>query len=351
MSHYLVTGGLGVIGSYYAHLKLSAGHKVTIIDAAEEQRNLLVSRTLSTTYHSNVNTVTQRLETGLNCDISSFDYIVHAAAHTGIPHSVVDPNDDWKSNVDATRVLLEALRLQKLQIPTVLLSSVKPYRTDSEFVIEDAARYKWQFNRITGFDETTELRPDEPYAASKMAQSALGMTYARSYGLPVTVLRCSNLYGPGSCHGPRHGWLTWFCISAALGIPIQLQGNGKQVRDMLYASDIASAIDVALDKVRPHEEYVYGLAGNVYNVGGGRDNALSCLESIEMIKKLAHDPIEVINAPGRENEDKIFITNFYRFKTATGWEPKVSVQQGIEQVYQWAYDNRVKLRDTYKDVK
>lgn len=242
MSTWFVTGGLGVIGSKFVEIIINKGDKSIILDAAEEPRNIWIADKLKSKFKDRVEIITSRLEKEpLDEIIKKSDAILHAAAHTGIPHSTDFPSDDWISNVDATRLLLESIRKTKPNTPTIMLSSVKPYKTDHIKCKPGKSRMIWNDN-FNGIDESVILEPDEPYAASKMAQSALGMAYGRTYNIPVTVLRCSNLYGDAPCHGPRHGWLTWFCISAALDWHIELQGSGVQTRDMLFSNDVASAV-------------------------------------------------------------------------------------------------------------
>ncbi len=330
---YLVTGGLGVIGSSAATELLEAGHDVLVVDSAGEPRNHWLAERMQVQWGRRLEIIKQRVE---HVDWShlahtGIDFILHAAASTGIPHSAKEPNDDWVSNVDATRALLEGLRSIRNEgdhvPPTVCLSSVKPYRTTNM--------------PETGFDESTVLEPDEPYAASKMAQSALVMAYARSFDLPVTVFRCSNLWGSAPCHGPRHGWLTWFCISAAIGRPIEIQGSGMQVRDMLWSSDVTSAVLAGF-------EHMPACQGQVFNVGGGRKNAVSVNGASDMISAMT--PIVERSAPGRKHEDSIFITDHSKFTKVTGWTPKVGVGEGIGRVLDWAKANKADLARLYEGV-
>jgi CDP-paratose 2-epimerase len=330
-----ITGGLGVIGSYFANM-MSKEHELTILDSAEEHRNHFIKNHLS----QNIEFRIEKLETADLSNIGDYDLVMHAAAHTGIPHSIIDPQRDWTDNVDATKHLLDAIRTAKKAPNTVVLSSVKPYKTDNDCEIV-GDRYVWK-NKRTGLNETTELEPDEPYAASKMAQSALCMAYARSYNLPITVFRCSNLYGPAPSHGPRHGWLTWLCLAAVLDRPIEIQGTGCQVRDMLFASDVGSAVLAA-------NEHMTNLRGKVYNIGGGIENSISVKEAAGMIKSILPNT-KITQGEGRKHEDLIFITDYTRFNTITGWKPKMNVKDGIQSIISWALENKKELQDAYFGV-
>lgn len=341
---WLVTGGLGVIGGLFAEERLRVGDEVAVIDAAEKPRNIFVLEKLGAMGAGmRLAMSVERLErSDLAAALGWADAVVHAAAHTGIPHSSEDPGDDWVSNVDATRVLLEGLRMQAAggrKVPTVIMSSVKPYSVDGMAHTREGDRYVWTHGPELGIDERWPLEPDEPYAASKMAQSGLAMAYARTYDLPIVTLRFSNLYGPAPCHGPRHGWLTWFCIQRELGQVPEIQGTGLQVRDMLYSNDINAALRVAIEQAEK-------LGGRVFNVGGGMRNTASVLEAAKLIWDRGFVPTE---APGRKREDPIFITDHSAFTAATGWRPHVTVDVGAALVRAWARENERELRDLYRE--
>lgn len=319
--------------------------KITVIDACEEPRNRWMARRLFDRFGTRVLTRTERLERSVLTNLIHFveesDAVFHFAAHTGIPHSVGNPDDDWASNVDATRNLLEAMRRADRRVPLVMTSSVKPYRIPSAPAVERETRFSWDVRTSAGVDETCQLDPDEPYAASKMAQSALGTAYARSYDMPVCVLRCSNLYGDAPCHGPRHGWLTWFCIAAVLGAVIEVQGTGKQTRDMLFSDDVARAALSALGSEQ-------AMSGSAFNLGGGITNAISCLDAVQVISEYLGREVQTVEGPGRENEDMIFVTDHGRFTRATGWVPETDVRQGMARILDWAERNMEDLAGIYE---
>lgn len=324
----LVTGGLGVIGSRIVSDYLDEGHHVMVIDSAEEKRNRWILRQLGDKYgFTKLSVGICRLEEVRDLDTSEFDRVIHAAAHTGIPHSVIDPNEDWVANVDGTRVLLEALR--KNPVPTVVLSSVKPYA-----LRQDSLEPGW-----SGLTESDPLEPDEPYAASKAAQSMLAMAYAKSYGIPIVTLRCSNLYGAAPCHGPRHGWLTWFVISAAIGRPIEIQGDGRQRRDMLFSSDVTMACRLAGIGAEM-------LSGRVFNIGGGRDRIISVGAAAAQLEKWTG--VKIVYGSPRKNDDDTVYVNYDEFNGATGWSPTVSVLDGMKTILEWALNHVDELREMYE---
>jgi len=341
----LVTGALGVVGSEFALGMLKAGQTVVCLDSGDDRRHAWNAMRLKKVGGSRFVLHPGRIERAdwefLQEQVGAADLVLHAAASTGIPYSGQAPLDDWRSNVDATLALLEALRKVERKPPFVALSSVKPYRTKHLSLAEGETRWNNVYGDL-GLDEDVPLEPDEPYAASKMAQSGMVMAWARSYDLPATVLRCSNLYGSAPCHGPRHGWLTWFAISAATGRPLEIQGSGKQTRDMLHTIDVASAVMLA-------GENIERLAGEVFNIGGGVDNTISVMEAAYELEGLSGGRTEWAYAPGRRHEDMFVAADHGRFTDATGWEPQIGVLDGLKMVFEWACDNADELRVVYDD--
>lgn len=326
---YLVTGGLGVIGSLISKRLIKDGHTVTIIDDGEDPRHDFNEPDTNLIFQNRLEEMAPHTLAEI---VEQNDYVLHAAASTGIPYSAQEPLDDWRRNVDGTLALLEALR--KHPKPTVVLSSVKPYGLGSLTALERATRFELSG---AGVSESFPLLPDEPYAASKAAQSLIAQAYARSYSLPLTVFRCSNLYGPAACHGARHGWLTYFCIQAALGRPIEIQGKGNQTRDMLFWSDVLTACEAA---------WKAGGSGLILNLGGGRYNTMSPLSAVATLRSLGAS-IETVSGPGRVYEDELFVTDTAAALYALEWQPRVNVEDGIAQIYEWACANRKRLERVY----
>ena len=332
---YLVTGGLGVIASLFAKNHTIPSDLVAIMDDGDSPRHRLnwggmpkfVYRLGSNHERPGV------------MNFHATDRILHAAASTGIPYSGQAPLDDWSRNVDGTIEVLEAVRAKPT--PLVVLSSVKPYSLGKLFSMERDDHFNLSGD---GVDESALLAPDEPYAASKAAQSLISQAYARTYDLPIVVFRCSNLYGPAAPHGPRHGWLTWLCIQAALGWTIEIQGSGKQTRDMLFASDVESAALLAFQALEAGDVE----RGRIFNLGGGSSNMISVLQLVEMLRGMGAK-FDTLQAPGRKNEDMLFCTDCSAVQRDLGWERKVTVRDGVARVYEWACQNRDALAAVYAE--
>jgi CDP-paratose 2-epimerase len=331
---YAITGGLGVIGSLIAKNRLRNGDEVAVIDDGVDRRHGFNTPECHVNRHRLGDVNHAGSLKSCEATLCWSDRILHAAASTGIPYSSLDPRGDWSRNVDATRQLLESAT-----VPTVVLSSVKPYGLDRLCALEREDHYALSGG---GVDESFPLEPDEPYAASKAAQSLICRSFAKTHDLPVLVFRCSNLAGPGAPHGPRHGWVQWLCIQAALGWTIEIQGSGKQTRDILFWTDVERAAMCAFEALEAGR-----LKGAIFNLGGGVGNTISVLQLVALLRSFGAG-FSLKSGPGRRHEDPLFVTDHSAFSRETGWKPEHGVKASVRVIYEWARDNRDELADVYK---
>lgn len=363
--HYLVTGGLGVIGSLFTRELLRRGYDVTVLDDGSDKRHWFNRRViesaaggrarLSVIDGTTHDMVTLEAKGKPWCDSAAattdmfddnpVDLVIHAGASTGIPYSHESQrasDDDWGRNATGTLRLLQWLRMQAKPPQTVVLSSVKPLRViDPRITPTSLARGQ----PLTGHEP---MEADEPYAASKAAQVALCQSYGRSFGLPVSVLRCSNLWGPAACHGPRHGWLTWFAIQAALGLELEVQGTGNQARDMLWWLDVLNAVDKCHAALRNDN-----LApGSVLTIGGGVKQMTTVGQAARKLFKLTHCRIREAPEKARSHEDDwVAVDNSAASRALEsygGWAPSVGIDDGLRLMLEWAWDNRDALLEVYQ---
>ncbi len=331
---YLVTGSSGVIGSLFSKSRIAAGDEVSLLDDGASARHRYNASAIAG--HP------MPIQLGDKCPAhqlrATADRILHAAASTGIPYSGQAPLDDWSRNVDGTIEVLEAVRAKPT--PTVVLSSVKPYTTANICAVERDDHYMLSGSGVT---EREQLIPDEPYAASKAAQSLICQAYARSYDLPIVVFRCSNLCGNAAPHGMRHGFLTNICIRAALGWTVEVQGSGKQTRDILFASDVESAALLAFSALESGDVE----RGRIFNLGGGPNNTISVLQLVAMLRALGAK-FDTRPGQGRDHEDMLFVTDSSAIQRDLGWERKVSVRECVVRIYDWAVANRDALATVYE---
>jgi CDP-paratose 2-epimerase len=141
----------------------------------------------------------------------------------------------------------------------------------------------------------------------------------------AACFRLTGIYGPNQFGGEDHGWVANFAIRAVLGLPITVFGTGKQLRDILYASDAAAAFESFYRSPEP----------GIYNLGGGRDSMISLLETIKVIGELTGAKPEVSFGPERFGDLRYFVADYQKFNQATGWNPKVKPQEGISRLVKW----------------
>ncbi|GFP28512.1 NAD-dependent epimerase/dehydratase family protein, partial [Candidatus Hakubella thermalkaliphila] len=204
------------------------------------------------------------------------------------------------------------------------LKSVGIQEVDSRYVLKDLPE---------GISENQPLDFYSPYGCSKGAADQYVRDYARIYGLKTVVFRQSCIYGQRQFGMEDQGWVAWFAIAAVFGKPITICGDGKQVRDVLFIDDLLEAFD----RVVEHNETVQG---QVYNIGGGPQNSISLLELLGLLEDLLGRRIRHSFSDWRPGDQLVFISNNGKARRDFGWEPKVSVQDGVERLLRWVERNK-----------
>jgi CDP-paratose 2-epimerase len=151
--------------------------------------------------------------------------------------------------------------------------------------------------------------------------------------MKTIVLRQSCIYGYRQFGIEDQGWVAWFCIATALGKPITIYGDGKQVRDVLFIEDLIKAFDLAYK----NREKV---SGKIYNIGGGPENTMSLHELIDLIEKLRGERVSLSYDDWRPGDQKIYVGNIIKAKKDLGWEPIVKPAQGVKMLYAWVNSNK-----------
>jgi nucleoside-diphosphate-sugar epimerase len=170
---------------------------------------------------------------------------------------------------------------------------------------------------------------------SKGAGDQYVRDYARIYDLPTVVMRQSCIYGPRQMGVEDQGWVAWFIIAAITGQPINIYGDGKQVRDVLFVDDLLDAYDAVITHIDVS-------AGQVYNAGGGPENVMSVwAEFGPILERLMGRPIPVSYDPNwRPGDQRVVICDIRKAEREFGWRPQVGVEEGIQRLYQWVVANR-----------
>lgn len=330
----LITGGCGFIGSNLAAHYLDKGWEVVIYDN--------FSRLGA---ESNAAWLADQSSGGLNFvigDVRDFeslckavpgaDVVAHLAAQVAVTHSVTDPREDFEINAVGGFNLLEAVRGYGTDPVILYASTNKVYgELEGAQVLEQPTRY--EFDGLEhGISEELPIDLHSPYGCSKGALDLYMLDYARIYGLKTVVFRQSCIYGPRQFGVEDQGWVAHFVISALLGRPIIVFGDGKQVRDVLHVRDLITAFEAAVERIEVSQ-------GQAYNLGGGPINTLSLLELIERLEDKLGESLSVSFNDWRPGDQKAYISDIRKAKDDLGWEPLVGVGVGLSDLRQWVKAN------------
>ena len=313
----LVTGAAGFIGSNFVFHMRKAHPEYDIIALD------------SLTYAGNLETLAPVMEedhfTFVRCDITDRegvrkvfeehhpDVVVNFAAESHVDRSIEDPGVFLRTNILGTQVLMDACRefgIQRFhQVGTDEVYGDLPLDRPDLFFTEDLP-----------------LQASSPYSASKASADLLAMAYHRTYGLPVTISRCSNNYGP---YQFPEKLIPLMIANALADKPLPVYGTGENVRDWLYVEDHCRAIDMILEN---------GKVGEVYNIGG--HNERSNLDVVKTILKQLGKPESLITFVGdRKGHDLRYAIDPSKIHGELGWLPETKFDDGLRQTIDWYLNN------------
>jgi CDP-paratose 2-epimerase len=253
--------------------------------------------------------------------------VYHFAAQVAVTSSVLNPRHDFEVNALGTLNILEAARKSARRPFLLFTSTNKVYGNLSAKKLVESGRRYCALDR-QGINESQPLDLYSPYGCSKGAADQYVHDYSRMFALPTVVFRMSCIAGPWQSGNEDQGWVAHFVYSALEGRPITIYGDGRQVRDILSVDDLV----VAFDKVR---RQVDRTAGQIYNVGGGIDNAVSLLEVIGDIEDITGKRIRYTLARPRPGDQLFYVTDFDKLSKHTGWKPRRNVRQTIQEIHSW----------------
>lgn len=309
----LITGGAGFIGSHVADLFLAEGYEVEIIDDLSTGNRENPSK--GAVFHE-VNVTSP--EAGKIIAEGSFDVVVHLAAQIDVRKSVADPVFDANTNIIGTLNILEALRRAGSKGRIVFTSTGGAIYGD--------------FNTPPNV-ETFPKDPESPYAISKLAAEYYLSYYGRVHGVEHVALRFGNVYGPRQDPHGEAGVVAIFCSRILHRKPLTIFGDGLQTRDYVYVGDVARAVFLAATSSIPPVERVDARA---FNVGTGVGT--SVVDLAELLQKAAKSDAEVVFAPKRPGEQQESFLNVEKAKKVLGWQPRVSLSEGLANTFAWTAD-------------
>jgi CDP-paratose 2-epimerase len=336
-----ITGGAGFIGANVAAHHLQHGDKVVVFDnlsRAGTDGNLEWLRQYgSRNLHFVKGDVRDfaALQASLSSDV---DIVYHFAAQVAVTTSVLDPREDFEINALGTFNLLEAVRLRAPEAIVLYASTNKVYGgMESVAITETETRYCYR-DLPFGIREDQLLDFHSPYGCSKGTGDQYVRDYARIYGLRTVVMRQSCIYGTRQFGVEDQGWIAHFCISARLGQPITVYGDGKQARDALWIDDLVKAYRSAAARIDR-------TSGQVYNIGGGPEQAVSIWREFEpLLTELTGRPVAVTYAGWRPGDQPVYISDIRKAHEELDWTPRVRFEDGLERLWRWV-DANVHLFD------
>ena len=314
----LITGGAGFIGGNFIYYQLQKHPEDEFIclDAL--------------TYAGNLETLQLAMKHDnfkfIKGDIADSDFVyklfetekpdiaVNFAAESHVDRSILEPELFLRTNIIGTGVLMDACRKYGIK---------RYHQVSTDEVYGDLPLYRPDLF----FTEETPLHTSSPYSASKASADLLVFAYHRTYGLSVTISRCSNNYGP--YHFPEK-LIPLMIINALYEKPLPVYGTGENVRDWLYVEDHCSAIDLIIRK---------GRVGEVYNIGG--HNEKTNLEVVKTIlKELGKGEDLITFVKDRPGHDRRYAIDPAKIHKELGWLPQTSFAEGIKKTIKWYLDNK-----------
>ncbi len=325
----LITGGAGFIGTNLADALCRQGHQVTVYDNLSRRGVESNARWLRQE-HPQLEFIEGdvRNVADLESACRGVQQVYHLAAQVAVTTSVQDPRSDFDVNLLGTLNLLEAVRRGAPEAPVFYTSTNKVYGGMEDLPVElQGERYAYA-TLPEGVSEQRPLDFHSPYGCSKGGADQYVRDYARIYGLRTVVFRMSCIYGPHQCGNEDQGWVAHFARCALQGAGVNIYGDGKQVRDILYVEDLVRAFRMAA-------EAIDRTAGHVYNIGGGPENTVSLLELLSVLEELCGHSIPRSFSDWRPGDQRIYVTNVQSACNDFGWHPEVSRLEGISRLFQW----------------
>ena len=330
----LVTGGAGFIGSNLADRLAGDGQDVLVYDALARPGVEANLAWLKARHPRRVSAVVAdiRDEAELNRAVAEAGAVFHLAAQVAVTTSMADPRTDFAVNLQGTFAVLEALRRRNGgPVPLVFASTNKVYGDLADVELDqegDAYAPRAPALRAHGIGEDRPLDFHTPYGCSKGAADQYVLDYARSFGLPATVLRMSCIYGPRQMGTEDQGWIAHFLIRALRGEPISVYGDGRQVRDVMDAGDAVEAYLAARARIG-------AVAGRALNLGGGPANAVSLRRVIAFIGELTGRPVEARYADWRAGDQRYYVSDTRLAARALGLGRPRPWREGVAALARW----------------
>lgn len=301
ISHVLITGGCGFIGSNLVRfLADRAEWEIRVVDDLRAGKVEYLPEGAAEVRIGDV-----KESDVLGPALEGVDAVVHLASQTGVAPSVEDPVADFEGNAMATFRVLDGCRLRGIE----------------RFVFASSGA---AVGEVVGpIHEEVVPKPVSPYGASKLAGEAYARAFAASYGMETVALRFSNVYGPFSPH--KRNAVPNFIKRLLSDKPIVIYGDGSQTRDFIFVDDLCDAIHRSL--------VTEGIGGEVFQVATGVET--SVLDLAALVQDVMGSPGEILFEPGRAGEVYKSSVNISKIRGALGFDPKVHLPEGLTATADW----------------
>ena len=314
----VVTGGAGFIGSNFIYhmLEKYPDYRIICVDCLTYAGNMSTLKTAldNPAFKFLKINITDRQAVYSMFEEEKPDIVVNFAAESHVDRSIENPEIFLDTNIKGTAVLMDACRKYGIK---------RYHQVSTDEVYGDLPLDRPDLF----FTEDTPIHTSSPYSSSKASADLLVMAYHRTYGLPVTISRCSNNYGP--FHFPEK-LIPLMIINALADKPLPVYGEGLNVRDWLYVKDHCKAIDLIIHK---------GRDGEGYNVGG--HNEMRNIDIVKLICKELGKPESLItHVADRKGHDMRYAIDPAKIHNELGWLPETTFSDGIRMTIQWYLDNR-----------
>ena len=314
----LVTGGAGFIGSNFIYhlLRKYPDYRIVCVDSLTYAGNLstLKEALADSRFVFSKTDIRDRQGIYQLFEAEKPDIVVNFAAESHVDRSIENPEIFLETNILGTQVLMDACRKYGI---------TRYHQVSTDEVYGDLPLDRPDLF----FTEETPIHTSSPYSASKAAADLLVLAYHRTFGLPVTISRCSNNYGP--YHFPEK-LIPLMIANALADKPLPVDGTGENVRDWLYVQDHCKAIDLIIHK---------GRVGEVYNVGG--HNEMANIDIVKLIcKKLGKPESLITYVTDRKGHDMRYAIDPTKIHTELGWLPETCFAEGIDKTIGWYLDNK-----------
>lgn len=314
----VVTGGAGFIGSNFVFhmLKKYPDYRIVCIDALTYAGNLSTLAPVmdNPNFRFVKLDICDRVGVDKLFEEEKPDIIVNFAAESHVDRSIENPEIFLQTNIIGTAVLMDACRKYGIK---------RYHQVSTDEVYGDLPLDRPDLF----FHEDTPIHTSSPYSTSKASADLLVMAYHRTYGLPVTISRCSNNYGP---YQFPEKLIPLMIANALADKPLPVYGEGLNVRDWLYVEDHCKAIDLIIHN---------GTVGEVYNIGG--HNEMKNIDIVKLICEYLEKPESLITyVTDRKGHDQRYAIDPTKIHSELGWLPETMFKDGIKMTIQWYLDNK-----------